>query len=97
MHSVFVKAIKKDFKSLRLILIMAFACLDLVDVQFLKACSAQPCLYGGTCKSIGDYSYICHCRDGHTGITCEGKYPYRQMLLFRKALIKSFYRFVRYL
>jgi dystroglycan 1 len=37
----------------------------------LRACSAQTCLNGGTCRVLGTDSFQCHCPLGFTGVTCN--------------------------
>ena len=45
----------------------------------IDECSTNPCLYGGTCRDEVD-AYVCECRDGYVGDTCQvSKYSSRRL------------------
>ena len=37
----------------------------------LQACDSAPCLNNGSCIELNDVNFVCACRDGFYGITCE--------------------------
>ena len=37
----------------------------------LEACSSSPCQKGGSCINVNVDTYVCMCRDGFFGITCD--------------------------
>ena len=37
----------------------------------LQACDSAPCLNNGSCIEVSDVNFVCACRDGFYGITCE--------------------------
>ena len=40
----------------------------------INECDSNPCLNDGTCVDQVN-GYVCNCRDGYTGVTCQaGKY-----------------------
>ena len=45
--------------------IMFISLLSAVDL-----CAPSPCQNSGWCERFSD-SYVCHCRDGFTGLNCE--------------------------
>ena len=36
-------------------------------------CDPNPCLHDGTCVDLPAGQYMCHCKSGWEGKTCDGK------------------------
>ena len=45
--------------------------ISLEDPSPEQACDSAPCLNNGSCIEVSDVSFVCACRDGFYGITCE--------------------------
>ena len=34
-------------------------------------CESDPCLHGATCNNTDNSGFVCHCRVGYEGATCD--------------------------
>lgn len=41
------------------------------NCTILNACASNPCVFGGTCLSSGNNSFICLCPTNYFGLTCN--------------------------
>ena len=42
-----------------------------IFIKELQACDSAPCLNNGSCIEVNDVNFVCACRDGFYGVTCE--------------------------